>query len=207
MSKNKSLKKRIYKKILEMDDITYEINRKLKYIHDSDMSYKKKQYELKRFLKEIYKKYDVEDVVERKLYLQSKLDSQNSIFGTIALAIIVWLALEAVKLVVTYFLTDSGSVADLLPVVIAPFFAMLIGYAVSHWLGRHDTKYRKYNLIDFELDIINEVLEKNFHYRKTIQNIINTRFIKIIPSYKRYKRVKYYIKRDHCCSCKRGRKR
>lgn len=176
MSKNESLKKRIYKNIFGMDDITYEINRRLKYIHDSDISYEKKQDELQGFLVEIYKKYDIQAIIKRKLYLQSKLDTQNSIWVNTGLAIIVWLALELMKKVAVFFLTDSSEMTDFLPVVITSFSAMLFCDFISHKLGRHDTKYRKYDLIDFELKIINEIIENNFHYNRITQDIINDRF-------------------------------
>ena len=60
---------------------------------------------------------------------------------------------------VLYLLTHSNSINHLLSVLSACVvaFGALIA---SHWLGRTNRKYREYNLIDFELEIINAVFDQ-----------------------------------------------
>ena len=149
------------------------------------MSYTKKQEELRGCLKEIYgtaDEYSIQDIVKRKAYLQSRLDSENSIMMTTGLAIIVWLALEAFKLSVLYY-EDLATSQTFWATLIAAFLAVISCAIVSCFMGRVDTTYLNYNLIDFELRIIDAILEEKFHYQDAITDIVNTRFNKqTVPS-------------------------
>lgn len=164
MKKRKLITNKIYKKLKELDRSTA-----------TDM---KKQDDLKKFLQDIYGtpgELSVQDMIDRKVYLQSMLDSQNYILSTIGLAIIVWLALEGGKQL-GLSLVGNSSFHDFFAILIAPFWALLICWPASHWLARTDTKYRKYNLIDFELEIIDSILEKELHYEQIKDDIIKSRF-------------------------------
>lgn len=157
-------------------DITSEINRKLRNIDRSDKTYKDKQKELLSFLKQIYGnsgEYSIQDIVHRKAYLQSKLDSQNSVFAAAGSAVVTWLILEV--------FTNTASIANVVVSFVAAVFAVIFYDPVSRFLGRVDTKYRKYNLIDFELSIINDILDNEYPYENARKEIINTRFHKTEP--------------------------
>lgn len=154
------------------------IGKKIKELSKHTTSYTKKQKELRDYLKEIYgtaDEYSIQDILERKAVLQSKLDSENSILMTTGLAVIVWLALEAFKLSILYY-EDLATLQTFWATVIAAFLAVIACAVVSCFMGRVDTKYRKYNLTDFELRIIDAILEEKFHYQDTITDIVNTRF-------------------------------
>lgn len=159
--------------------ITNQIGKKLKEIDRSDATYTQKQESLKKLLSDIYSNAEnvsLQDIIKRKAYLQSRLDSQNTILGTSGLAIIVWLVLEGGRALGLCFFEDySNSFSQIIPILIAPFWALLVCWPISHWLGRVDTKYREYNLIDFELDIINAILEEHLHYKQAVNDIIKSR--------------------------------
>lgn len=165
-------------------DITSEINRKLRNIDRSDKTYKEKQKELLSFLKQIYGnsgEYSIQDIVHRKAYLQSKLDSQNSVFVAAGLAIITWLILEIFIQIFQYASSDIASPPNIAAHGSAAVIAVLLFWGFSRFLGRVDTKYRKYNLIDFELSIINDILDNEYPYENARKEIINTRFHKTEP--------------------------
>ena len=160
------------------DLITNQINRKLKEIDHSAETYIKKQEYLKNYLKDIYgtsENTSLQNIIERKAYLQSQSEGQSTILWTISLAIIAWLALEGGKILGSCFFEECSSWPQIIPIIIAPFWALLICIPVSGWLGKIGTKYREYNLIDFELDIINVILEEHLHYKQTVNDIIESR--------------------------------
>lgn len=156
------------------EKITTIVNKKLKKIQKKRYSYTEKQEQLKICLTKIYSDsnaYSIQDIIQRKIYLQTKLDNQNSTKGNMGLAIIVWLALEGSKQLLLVYTTVNFDRNSFFITMMVPFFALGFCSCSSYYLGRVDRNYRTYNLIDFELSIINSILEKHFHYLKTIDDI------------------------------------
>lgn len=163
---------------MQNDKITDNIHKKLKKIEKDANTYAERQEQLRVCLKKIYgdmSNYSVEDIIERKAYLESKLDSENSIFANAGTAIFTWLALEGGKQFCFAATTGDYRFANLFLVIIPPFLAVIPMKGIAIYMGKTDTKYRKYNLIDFELRIINEILEKEYNYNGIVEDILISR--------------------------------
>lgn len=167
-------------KILKILKILNELKKTktLKGLKKRANTYTEEQKQLQVCLKKIYgdmSNYSVEDIIKRKAYLESKLDSENSILENTGLAIFVWLALEGGKQCLLAALTKSFDWSQLVVTVLAPFLALIFCIPIVISFGRVDTKYRKYNLIDFELKIINKILETEYNYDVIVEDILISR--------------------------------
>lgn len=167
-------------KILKILKILNELKKTktLKGLKKRANTYTEEQKQLQVCLKKIYgdmSNYSVEDIIKRKAYLESKLDSENSIFANAGMAIITWFLLESGKQFCFAATTDDYRFANLFLVIIPPFLAVIPMKGIAIYMGKTDTKYRKYNLIDFELRIINEILEKEYNYNGIVEDILISR--------------------------------
>ncbi len=157
--------------------ITLAINKKLKKIHKKRCSYIEKQEEIKILLKNIYldsNKYSIEDITQRKIYLQTKLDNQSATMSAMGLSIIVWFALELSRQALLAYASVDVDINSFVIPIFLPFFALGFCSWSSYYLGRLDKMYRIHNLIDFELAIIDSILEQHFSYSKIVNDIISS---------------------------------
>ena len=163
---------------MQNDKITDDIHKKLKKIEKDANTYAERQEQLRVCLKKIYgdmSSYSVEDIIRRKAYLESKLDSENSILANEGMAIFTWLALEGGKQCLLAASTKSFDWSQFFFTMLTPFLALIPCKPIAVYLGKVDTKYRKYNLIDFELKIINRILEKEYNYDGIVDDILISR--------------------------------
>lgn len=153
--------------------ITKKVEEKLEEIEKLHITYEEKQGNLKELLKKTYgiaEEYSIQDIIERKLYLESMLEKESSILIGAFISIMIGLVTKIVEIV-----WKPNQLLGIAGFGLQAIVVILMMYIIAKLLGVIDTKYRKYNLIDFELKIINKILETEYNYDGIVEDILISR--------------------------------
>lgn len=177
---------------MKKDKITKHINGELKKLNKKKLEFNEKQDEIYNLLIKIYGKngknikrninYNCDDFVKRKSYIQTCLDTENSILGALGLGVISWFSTETIYEAITQIYNGEYKCFGIMKPFVAAIICLIISQVASWYLGRWDRLYRKYNLIDFELNIIDSILEKESNYTVNVENIVESHFSTIRES-------------------------
>lgn len=144
--------------------------------HNRASTFTEKQSFVKKMLSNIYRdgnNYSLDDILERKIYLETKLDNKDQMLSSLALTFFTWCFCEyAIELIKNLSTPLTELIRELSPILIVATALILISYWITKFLCRQDTLYRKYNLHELELQIINAIIQKEYNYKNFVDSIV-----------------------------------
>lgn len=163
--------------------ISNNLYRKLREIDKSCDTFSDRYCHMKDILLSFYgdsSKYSIDDIMQRKIYLETEMENKSTCFSSLAISFFVWGLCEYIadlpRISFTSLYDFWNQVWTILQQNIVPaIFLIFLSIVVAKVLCRQDTLYRKYNLIDFELKIINRILEKEYNYDGVVEDILISR--------------------------------
>ena len=170
--------------MLKEDRITKRINKVLKNIKREKLGFNRSYQKIYDEIEQIYNTANIEEMIERKNYLENCMDNPYQIFTTLGLAAISWYVIEIIS---EMFNSDvkienipqyiEYIVPKLGPILCTAILAILIYIFISIGLTRNIRLYMKFNLKDYEINLIQSTLRKKLTRRRRIskRNLVYSR--------------------------------
>lgn len=169
---------------MKKDKITDQVINTAKIIEANEQGFTERKRKLLEKYREIYLSEDItyEDLIARKSFLMNSRKYFLSIFLTLALGLFVTYAFNALNIVLptNTFLQIAANFLWVSFMITGSYF---LSEKLSNIIYVSDGRSDRYNTIEFEIKLIDSILEEQFHYEDTITDIVNTRFYKqTVPS-------------------------
>lgn len=158
--------------MLKEDRITKEINKLLQKVEkdSKNTEYKQKVIRIYNELNFIYEKAKIDEIIERKHYIENCMDNAYSTFVTLALSTISWYFIEIISEMVNSSIF-SGFIISILKILITAILAISAYVYFSAKISKKSRLYLKFNLKNVELESIDLILKHEFEYQKYINDI------------------------------------
>lgn len=171
------------------DDITKTIDDKIHYIEKNYHTFIERRKQINNFFSDFYsnvENYTYEQLIERKKYIESCKEDVGRIFAnhfrTISITILTFMLTKTILFLFSSFkedfkLEDLQTLEEIfldvkvniISFILLMFIIILLSYSAV-FTGR---KYRKYNIIQLEIDIIDSILKTKFKDDECKKNIID----------------------------------
>lgn len=143
-------------------------------------TFAEKQSFVKEMLLKIYgdrSNYSLDDILERKKYLETKLDNKDQMLSALALTFFTWCLCEyTIELIQNSSAFLTKLVRVLIPILFVAIALILASHWIAQFLCRQDTLYRKYNLQELELMIINKIIHEEYNYDNFKDSVVDLYF-------------------------------
>lgn len=154
--------------------ITKQVNRMIKRGEKEKCGFHPRYQTISDEIRQIYQTATIEEIVERKHYLEHCIDYPSAIFTNLVLAVISWSLIELFSpLLVGLELASIYTYAIKIVAIVA--FSMIYSFFIAAICTPNDRLYLSYDLKDMELALINAILEHELHNDWTADQIVESR--------------------------------